>query len=228
MPKAHPLRGNRHTGTRTPGVPAALSLLLLFSACVPTFSDLQSARLAGPGRVEITPSASVVEYFEEDGRWDGEGVQGHLGIQLATGLSDWVDFRFRYEYVDADWWEEDVHVVAVGAKFGLLRDRVAFYLPVGTGIGNGVKSGDLFQFQPTLLYTYPFNSKFELTGSGKGIVWVDRDMDDLLAFNLGAGVSKDLTKWAIRPEAGILIDPGADRRAWHWSLGFTYYADRGR
>ena len=209
----------------------ALSLVLLLSACVPTFSDLQSARLAGPGRVEITPSASVVEYFEEDGRWDYEGVQGHLGVQLATGLSDRIDLRFRYEYIDGDWdgdWGEDVHVVAVGPKFGLIPDRAAVYLPVGTGIGDGVESGDLFQFQPTFLYTYPFNSKFELTGSGKGIVWVDRDMDDLLAFNLGAGVSKDLTKWAIRPEAGILIDPGADRRAWHWSVGFTYYAGRSR
>ncbi len=202
-------------------------LLLQLSACAPTFSDLQSARLSGVGRVEITPSASVVEYSEEEDRWRTEGVQSHIGVQLATGLSDQIDIRVRYEYIDTDW-EEDVHVVALGAKFGLVRDRVAFYLPVGTGIGDGVESGDLFQFQPTLLYTYPFNSKFELTGSGKGIVWVDRDLDDLLAFNLGAGVSKDLTKWAIRPEAGILIDPGADRRAWHWSLGFTYYADRGR
>ena len=227
MPKAHPARRNRRTGARTSGVAAALSVLLLLSGCVPTFSDLQSARLAGPGRVEITPSVSVVESSEEDG-WEIGESQHHLGIQLATGLSDRIDVRFRYEYIGGSWTEEDVHVVAVGAKFGLIRDRAAFYLPVGTGIGDGVESGDLVQFQPTLLYTYPFNSKFEITGSGKGIVWVDRDGDDLLAFNLGAGISKDLTKWAIRPEGGFLISPGEDRRAWHLSVGFTYYADRGR
>ena len=229
-PNADPIRRNLGTGARIAGVAAALSPGLLLVACVPTFSDLQSARLAGVGRVEITPSASVVEYSQEEDSWGAEGVQGHLGVQLATGLSDRIDLRLRYEFIDEEWenWGNSVHVVAVGAKFGLIADRAAFYLPVGTGIGEGVEPGDLVQFQPTLLFTYPFNSKIEVTGSGKGIIWVDRDMDDLLAFNLGAGVSKDLTRWAIRPEAGILIDPGEDRRAWHWSVGFTYYAGRSR
>jgi hypothetical protein len=201
-------------------------LFLELWACAPTFSDLQSARLAGPGRVEITPSVSFVDYHEED-NWDEmDGTQGHVGVQLATGLSDRIDLRFRYEHIGGDW-VKPVHVVGVGPKIGLIRDRAAFFLPVGTGIGAEVQPGDLFQLQPTLLCTHSFNSNFEITGSGKGIIWVDQEGDDLLAFNLGAGISEDLTKWAVRPEGGILISPGEDRGAWHLSVGFTYYAGRG-
>jgi len=202
---------------------SAFALCCMLPACAPTFSELQSARLAGPGRVEVTPSYSSVS-FSEDGETDK--VQDHVGIQLATGLSDGVDLRFRYEYIDLD--ADGIHVVGMGPKFGLIRDRAALYLPVGTGIGADVQSGDLFQFQPTALYTLPVSSQFELTASGKAILWLDRDVDDLLGFNLGAGISSDLTKWAIRPEGGILINPGEEGRFWHVSVGFTYYADRGR
>jgi hypothetical protein len=83
-------------------------------------------------------------------------------------------------------------------------------------------------FQRTLLYTYPLHTKIEVTGSGNAIVWVDRGIGDLWVFNLGFALSKDLNKWAVRPEAGYLIDPGDDRHAWHLSLGFTDYAGKGR
>ncbi len=40
--------------------------------------------------------------------------------------------------------------------------------------------------------------------------WFDRDNDDLFAFNVGLGLSNDLTKWVLRPEAGVLVNPGED------------------
>ncbi len=188
-------------------------------ACAPTFSELQSARLAGPGRVEITPSYSSTSFSSEG---ESEKVQDHFGVQLATGLSDRVDLRFRYEYIDVE--GEAVHVVGMGPKIRLVPDRVAFYLPVGTALADGLESGETFQLQPTALFTHPVSDQFELTASGKALLWVDRSNDDLLAFNLGAGISQDLNRWAIRPEGGILINPGEDGRFWHFSVGFTYYA----
>jgi hypothetical protein len=213
----------RRVWRRTTGAMSLLGLGLLLSGCAPTFSDLQSARLAGKGRIELTPSFSSVSASGDEASGH---VQNHFGGQVATGVSDKVDLRVRYEYVDAE--GEGIHILGMGPKFSLVPDRAAFYLPVGTGIADRIQSGDLFQIQPTFLYTQPVNPNFELTGSGKAILWVDRDVDDLVAFNLGAGISSDLQRWAIRPEGGILINPGEDGRYWHFSLGFTYYADRGR
>jgi hypothetical protein len=205
---------------------AALGVLAsccLIPACAPTFSELQSARLAGPGRVEVTPSYSST-FFSGDG--ETEKAQDHFGVQLATGVSENVDLRVRYEYIKIE--DDGIHVVGLGPKFSLARDRAAFYIPVGTAIEEDIQSGDLFSFHPTFLYTQPFSPSFELTASGKAILWVDRDIDDYLGFNLGAGISSDLTKWAIRPEGGILINPGEEGSFWHVSVGFTYYADRER
>lgn len=201
----------------------ALACCSIIQACAPTFSEIQSARLAGPGRVELTPSYSST-FLSGDG--GTEKAQDHFGVQFATGVSESVDLRVRYEYIKIE--DDGVHVLGLGPKFGLIEDRAAFYIPVGTAIDEGIQSGDLFSFHPTLLYTWPVNPSFELTASGKAILWVDRDIDDYLGFNLGAGISSDLTRWAIRPEGGVLINPGEDGRFWHLSVGFTYYAERDR
>ena len=199
-----------------------LLLFFLLPSCAPTFSELQSAKLAGKGRVEITPSYTSTTFSDEG---ESDKVQDHVGIQFATGVSDNVDLRFRYEYISVD--EEggsSVSVVGIGPKFGFGEGKAAFYVPVGTAFGGGADAGEALQVHPTLLYTYPFSSQFELTGSGKALLMVDRDNDDLVAFNLGAGISSDLSRWALRPEAGILLNPGEDGRFWHFSVGFTYYA----
>jgi hypothetical protein len=199
----------------------SLGASCLLPACAPTFSELQSAKLVGPGRVEITPNYSSVSYTEDH----TDKVQDHFGIQFATGVSEKADIRFRYEYIDVKN-ANGVHVVGAGPKFSLVPDQFALYVPVGTGLGEDVQSGDLLQIQPTALFTGTLSPHVELTVSGKAILWFDRELDDYLAFNLGAGISKDLSEWAIRPEAGVLVNPGDDGAFWHLSIGFTKYVDR--
>lgn len=41
------------------------------------------------------------------------------------------------------------------------------------------------------------------------------------AWNMGAGLSKELTRWAIRPEIGFLISPGDEGIFVSYGLGFT-------
>jgi hypothetical protein len=155
--------------------------------------------------LELTPSYSATSWSAEG---ESEKVQDHVGLQLATGVSEKVDLRVRYEYIDVD--GSGVHVVGAGPKFGLVPDRVAFYVPVGTALGEDIDGGDALQVQPTALFTMPVSDQLEVTASGKALLWFDQDNDNLLAFNLGAGLSSDLSKWAIRPEGGILINPGED------------------
>jgi len=72
------------------------------AGCAAPFSDLQSARTVGKGRVEVTGSYSAVSLNSEG---DSERLQDHTGVQLAIGVSDGVDLRTRYERIsfhDAD------------------------------------------------------------------------------------------------------------------------------
>ncbi len=120
-------------------------------ACAPTFSDLQSARLAGPKRVEITPSYSSVSFSNEGER---EKVQDHVGVQVATGISERTDLRLRYELITlGDGESSTIHVLGAGPKFSLAKDRAAFYVPIGFAFGSDIETSETFQVQPTLLLT---------------------------------------------------------------------------
>lgn len=201
---------------------AVLSLIVPFSACA--FSDLQSARLVGPGRFEITPSYSSVG-LSADGETDK--LQNNVGVQVATGLVPRVDARVRYEHItfpDSDSGER-ASILGAGPKFGLVEDRLAVYAPVGVAFYSDLDSGETWQLQPSVLFTYPFSDHAEFTASLRGVIWLSEDeWEDLIGANLGLGLSSDLNRWVVRPEAGYLKNPGEEGTIWQWSLGFTVFA----
>jgi hypothetical protein len=199
----------------------ACFLILCLPSCAPVFSDLQSARTVGKGNHELTPSYSSVS-LSSDG--ETQGVQNHLGIQYALGLSDKVDLRLRYEYIwakDDDAFGDGIHVLAAGPKFSVVKDRVAVFLPVGKPFGEDVEDAP-WQFHPTVLLTAPISpNKVDLTLGTKYILILEDGAEGLLAFNLGAAISSDITKWAIRPEYGRLYNPGEMGSFGQFSIGFT-------
>ena len=195
---------------------------VISSGCVPTFSELQGAELVGEEVLELTPSASLVT-FANGG--ESDHVQDHLGLQAAYGWSDHLDLRVRYERIvvvagDGDF---TANVVAFGPKFGEQRGRAALYLPVGCAFGDDVDdSSETWQFHPTLLFTIPMSRNLELNPSTKALIpLTQKEGDTLLALNLGLAFKGDSGGWAIRPEFGILIDPGEDGYYLHFSLGLS-------
>jgi hypothetical protein len=129
-------------------------------------------------------------------------------------LADRVDVRARYTHV------EGVNEVALGPKLSLLQDRIGIALPVGFAFGGGVRSSKTWQTHPTLLLTAPVDRHFELNASGKVLVPFSEG-DTLVAFNVGLGVG-DLDRWAIRPEFGMLFEPGQGGHFSQFSVGVTY------
>jgi hypothetical protein len=200
----------------------AISLLIVctlyVTGCVVApFSDIQSAKLVGPGNVEATPHYSSI-YSSYEG--DSEQVQDNFGMQLGLGITSFMDVRARYEliHVDEDY---NVNVFGFGPKFSLIKDYVAFYTPVGFAFGEDIETSETWQVHPTLLFTLPVNRYFEINPSAKLLIPFQEDSDTLVAFNLGAGISSDLEKWAIRPEIGFLFNPGEEGYYFHLSLGFS-------
>ncbi len=210
---------------RTGWMLIGFALSTSLSGCVAPFSDLQSARLAGPNRLEVTPSYSAVSVSSER---ETEELWNSFGIQAAVGISNQVDLRLRYERInlpDSD--ESGVNVLGFGPKFGVIADKIAVFVPIGFAFGGGIETSETVQVHPTLLLTFPLHENVELNASAKALIPVtERDIDDLAAFNIGIGVGPDLRRWVVRPEIGFLFNPGEEGRLRHLSIGLTYFFDR--
>jgi hypothetical protein len=209
--------------TPSPRLAATICAALLSAGgCVAPFSEMQGARLVGPGNAEITPSYS---YVRVSGDGEAEKAQDDFALQLAVGVHERVDLRGRYELIRLSGEGLDYttfHAVGFGPKIAIVPGRVAFYAPFGLGFGGALETSESLQFQPTALFTIPVSSQVEINPSAKAQIWLNNDeTDDLLAFNIGLGLGPDLDRWAIRPEVGMLIDPGEEGRFWHFSLGFS-------
>ena len=183
--------------------------LVFLGGCAAPFSELQSAKLAGKGKSEVTPSFSSVHFSNDE---QTGHAQDHLGLQAAIGVSDKVDLRLRYERIVMDKEGEDAfNVFALGPKIGIVEDVLALNLPVGFALRDNIDVSETWEFHPTLLFTLLSGDQLELNTSAKALVPLNReDSDVLIAFNASPGISTDLEKWAIRPEVGLLLNPGED------------------
>lgn len=197
-----------------------IGYLLVLQSCAPVFSELQSARTVGQNHVEVTPSYTSTSVTSEG---ETAGIQNHLGIQVAYGITDFLDFRARYENIWAKGgglFEGSISVIGFGPKVSIVENRVAFSLALGRALGEG--SSETWQLHPTLLLTQPIiEDKIEATLSPKYLITFCEGCDNLFAFNLGLSLSSDLEKWAIRPEYGILLPPGGGGFYSQFSLGIS-------
>lgn len=196
----------------------------LLTACAAPFSELQSARLAGPDRIEATPSYSAVAFSLDN---ETETVHDNFGIQLATGIGDRTDIRFRYERIAIRDSDMAANVIGGGPKYGLVLDRAALYVPIGFAFGDEIDTSETLQIHPTLLLTLPAHPNVELNGSLKALIPITQnDADALVALNVGLGLSPDFGRWVVRPEMGVLFNPGEEGHFRHFSVGLAYYFDR--
>jgi hypothetical protein len=179
-------------------------------ACAPVFSELQSARLVGVGRTEITPAATA-NFHSGDG--ETSHIENHYGAQVATGISERTDIRVRYVRAPG------VNVVGVGPKVGLVKDRLAVAMPLGFAFGSDIETSKTWQVHPTLLFTQTLSRQAELNLSAKSLIRLEGG-DTQWGLDVGLGLG-ELEGWVVRPEVGILFDPGEGGHFLQASLGFT-------
>lgn len=194
---------------------------MLFTSCAPTFSDLQSARTVGKNHIEATPLYSVSDYHEDKASYK---MQNHIGIQTAYGITSRLDLRARYEYISQRDVTSPYHysVIGFGPKFSLLENKIAFSLPIGCAFGNEIQTN--WQAHPTLLFTLPVTTakmEIELTLAPKYMITFTEDSEDYFAVNANAAFSTNLNRWAIRPEFGVLVNPGDPGFITHFSIALS-------
>lgn len=200
-----------------------LALLVIATySCAPVFSTLQSAKMAGKGNFEVAPHFTTTSSTSSTSSSTSDGgtrhVQNHYGFQLGYGISDQFDVIARYEYLGIANAGGNANIFGIGPKASLLKDRIAAYLPVGFAFGGDVNGIEDFEVQPTVLFTLPVGKYIEINPSVKGIIGDDFYM----AANLGLGLSSDFDKWAIRPEYGMLFNPGEEGHVGQFSIGLSF------
>jgi hypothetical protein len=204
-------------------VTLCLSLCTLCLGCAPVFSDLQDARVLGPGGVELTPSVSGVYYANEG---ESQHVQDNLTLQIGKGVGQGTDIRFQYTHVGFDLGDAGIHVVGLGPKHALIPDRLAFYLPIGCAFGGDIDTEKTWQIHPTLLTTLPASAYVDVNSSLKLLIPISSDSDPTLALNLGLGLHSRSSIVVVRPEAGCLWNPDGDGVYWAASLGISVRSPR--
>lgn len=193
--------------------------MTLLTSCATIYTEFQSAKTLGEGNSEITPTVSGIWYsFEEESGY----AQTNVGLQYANGLTDRVDVRFRYEMVFPDGLDSgigDINVFAIAPKVSLLEDQLAYNMPIGFAFGEDIETNETVEIHPTMIFTQDLSDQVELNLSGKYIIPLDSDRDNLVAFNVSFGGL--LNSAIIRPSAGILLNPGEEGIFFDVGLGLS-------
>jgi hypothetical protein len=204
----------RHSGlTRTHGLLAAL--LLTATACAPVFSD---ARLVGTGRAEITPALSATGLTEGG---DSHHLANNFSVHAMYGVHDRADLFLGYARTELEIGDAGTNVIEFGPKLGIVRDRLAFALPVGLAFGGGMDTNDTWHFYPTALFTQPLGAHVDLNPAARVLIPTCDDCDVLFGVNLGVGIRIGGERTIMRPEFGFLFDPDEDGFIWHFGFAVS-------
>jgi hypothetical protein len=184
------------------------------------FSNLQSASILKPKQAEVAPDFSTVSFHSSD-------TSGHVwdiyGLQLGVGVANRLEIRVRYGYLNWSGYGSNVSFINFGPKIGLWKDMLSLFVPFEFGFGHYVHVPDTWNVQPTLMLSAPVAKSVEITPAVKVLIPFQKGSDTLVAVDLGLGIflleSKNLV---IRPEAGILFNPGHSGSFLQLGVGIGY------
>ena len=144
-----------------------LSLFLFFylTGCAPSFSEFQTAELAGKGMIEATPYFSTTDGIMSDSdagdQSDSIELQSSIGLRLAYGVSEKTDITFDYESITGS---------SLGGVMGDLSQGMGGVPTInGTGISFGLKFIAVNKEKLRLSTHFPFSIyKQKLDGGAIG------------------------------------------------------------
>lgn len=187
------------------------------AGCSSPFSEFQSARMAGPGKIEVTGQFSAIGI-------SGTTVQNQLGAQFGVGVTNAFDMRARYERIWLDDTDgEALEVFGFGPKISMHQDQTAFYLPVGFAFGRDVETSESWEAHPTILTTYSVSPGFEVNISMKAMLALANEdgFNTRVAVNMGFGIGPENLSYTFRPEVGVMLHTSGGDPFYHFGLGLS-------
>lgn len=202
-------------------ISTAVCVLLFMpsTGCAPVFGD---ARLLEPGGIEITPSASGSAFVDTG---DAEYLVNTFAAQGQVGVHERLNLGAAYARFEDTEFAHGFNSAAFGARIGVVPDRVAVAVPFIFAFGEGIETGDSWAVHPTALFTLPIGPRVDFNPSVGLLVPFCSGCDAsdfLVKVNAGFGFHLPLAMSpTLRPETGILINPGESGVIWVFGAGVS-------
>jgi hypothetical protein len=212
--------------SRSQNLLASILFMYLLSGCgfPPNNSTFESARTLGRGNVEVSGHYSKYSYQSSQfnttdfSSYDKTIEFENYGYRIGLGITDNFDLKTRYERIMRN--GEGINYLEISPKFSTSKNKGAFLIPLGvyfSGEGNNT-----YVLSPKFIHTYSSSNNSDFSFCTKADIFLTKSHTILLGINLGAGFSSDLSKWAIRPELGLMFNPIHPEPIWTYGLGFNY------
>jgi len=213
-------------------------LMSLLTSCLPSISEMHSARMLDKGEREIMPVLSVVPGAEVV---SAGAVYFSPGIHWTKGISSGLNWRTRIDFVGATQWDYQdsflgspsnfgISSISTGPKFSIIKDRLAFYLPIGFSpapyIYDGEKEFFYSWFEACLLSTWPIVAdRLDLNVSTKVMPFTLPITDHYAFFStqIGLAFGKSLTNsGCFRVEYAFTMPAMRTENAGFLSVGYAF------
>jgi hypothetical protein len=156
----------------------AFCLPLFLTNCNPSLFDLQSAKMVGAGKLEI--SAYTV------------------GLNIGIGLTDQIDLNASLTNNGNINDNLALNILTIAPKFRINPDNIAFYFPVSQFVIDKVT-----MFQPTMLFTSSLTKDIDFTLAPKLIITKNDYLDINALFGLSGNFSLNIPKTPVSIRAGF-------------------------
>jgi hypothetical protein len=217
-------------------LPLAVASLSLFSCITvaPVHGSYEKAGTLGKGNVELSGNYSR---YVVGGDGESEALNNNVGIRAGFGLSNKVDLKVRYEKLMVVHKEDDAdfnaNYYSVIPKFNFIPGKLSLFVPVSmyqfkTTTSDGVYKSSSYSIAPHLIRTFTNKSNTVDFSPSVNLEFLMSTQDGetenhlLAGYNIGAGFSSDLSKWAIRPEIGYLFEPAESGHVWNFGVGLQF------
>ena len=203
----------------------------------PVHATYEKAATLGKGDLEL--SGHYTNY-----RWEGETTNNNIGFKAGIGISENADIKIRYEKLmlpdEAQESDIKINYMSVIPKFSLVPDKLSIFLPVSMYSSlskdeNRSSTSKSYSVAAHLIRTFTSPSRkvdFSPSMNIEYLVNVGNRNEKsegyfLMGLNLGAGLSTNLDRWAIRPEVGFLYNPAFIEGYWNFGVGLQFILPTG-
>jgi hypothetical protein len=189
----------------------------VFANCF-VFSSLQSAKLLARNEISILPEYSSVLYTHVS---DLEHVSNVFGFQGGFGLTNSFNLFIHYDRIQLTRYEVGYNYTSLDFKISLMKNTLALSMPVCLYFGKNIEFSGSIHAQPTLFFTYPINSRINITVAPKAVVFLP-SFKNILALNINTGLSCFSDRITIIPEIGYGFKPYGKDQFLFGSFGIAF------
>lgn len=190
------------------------------------FNTFDRARPLDQGAF-VTTVSFAKQYFSYDG--ETEDISNTYGLVSGFGVTDEFSINLgwaSYDLLNSYFKNFKVKYYIVKPKYSMLEGKIALGMPFGVVISKFKESDESeteTYIAPEFMFNYPVNDIFEFGANARIIIPFVEDANTLIRIDVAFGLSHDLSLWAIRPEFGILFDPGEEGMYFTPGVAVSYY-----